>query len=301
MCRYVVCVVCGCVVCRCEVCGVQVCGVRCVVCKCVVCGLLPLCADGAHVCLESPSPLVISARLTDYEANKTYCTSLTFYRKYGLTLTHLTPWTAAAGASMCVLHFACVHVCICACMRGYLGSVSVPSLQTKTTILVCLPRSASRWSPRLLGTAPRASSSPGRRGGLPPAVPALLTTLPHCLCSVFEHLCPDPFNEFWVKIADFAQRVFVVPTPPPGALRIVSAVCGVCCAVLSGQAVQGCGALTPLPQWAWCTHPSPSGCDALTPLSQWAWCTHTPPPVGVVHSHPSRSGRGALIPLSQWV
>ena len=167
----------------------------------------------------------------------------------------------------------CEHVCFAFCMRGYLGSVSVPSLQTKTTILVCLPRSASHWSPRLLGIAPRASSSPGRRGGVPPAVPALLTTLPHCLCSVFEHLCPDPFNEFWVKIADFAQRVFVVPTPPPGALRIVSAVCGVCCAVLSGQAVQGCGALTPPPVGVVHSHPSPSGCDALTP-----------PLVGVVHS-----------------
>ena len=223
----------------------------------------------------------------------------------------------------------CEHVCFAFCMRGYLGSVSVPSLQTKTTILVCLPRSASRWSPRLLGIVPRASSSPGRRGGLPPAVPALLTTLPHCLCSVFEHLCPDPFNEFWVKIADFAQRVFVVPTPPPGALRIVSAVCGVCCAVLSAVCVVQCclqcvlcsaewascagvWCSHPSPRWAWCTHPSfpvgvvhshlsPSGRGALTPLSQWVWCTHTPPPVGVVHSHPSPSGRGALTPLSQWV
>lgn len=131
MCRCVVCVVCGCVVCRCEVCGVQVCGVRCVVCKCVVCGLLPLCADGAHVCLESPSPLVISARLTDYEANKTYCTSLTFYRKYRLTLTHLTPWTAAAaaGASMCVLHFACVGTLV--------RCLFLPCRQRQRSLCVC--------------------------------------------------------------------------------------------------------------------------------------------------------------------
>ena len=79
----------------------------------------------------------------------------------------------------------CMRACVHLCMHAWVPRFSVCSsiLQTQTMILVCLPRSASRWSPRLLGTAPRASSSPGRRGGPPAAVPALLTPF-HTVCVV---------------------------------------------------------------------------------------------------------------------
>ena len=50
--------------------------------------------------------------------------------------------------------------------------------------------------------------------------PFLLSTR---LASVLERLRSDPFNNFWTKIAEFAQRIFVVPTPPPGSLKLVSA------------------------------------------------------------------------------
>lgn len=70
---------------------------------------------------------------------------------------------------------------------------------------------------------------------------AVVISLPHCLCSIFERICCDPFNEFWTKVTDFAQRIFVVPTPPPGSLRIVSACwqwwwCCWCCVLLTSTA-----------------------------------------------------------------
>ena len=43
--------------------------------------------------------------------------------------------------------------------------------------------------------------------------------------SLFNQLQGNVFDNFWTTLVDFSQRIFTIPIPPPGSLKIVSLQC----------------------------------------------------------------------------